>query len=224
MIGSTVRLSWTAGPTGGTPTSYTVHAGSVPGLYNFGGINVGNATSFTTAVGNGTYYVAVVGRNGYGPGPPSNEVTVQVGPPPCTVAPTPPGPLTVTTAGAAVSLKWGASPTAAAYILDAGSVPGAADVGSFPMSNATSVVVGAPLGTYYVRVRATSACGVSPPSNEVTVVVDGSVPLPLAPTGLASTVVGNAVAIVWTRRPRAARRPAIASRPATRRGWPTPPC
>ena len=76
------------------------------------------------------------------PGPPSNEATVQVGPPPCTVAPTAPGPLTVTTAGAAVSLQWGASPTAAAYILDAGSVPGAADLGSFPLSNATSIVVG----------------------------------------------------------------------------------
>jgi hypothetical protein len=198
VVGNTVRLSWTASPTGGTPTSYTVFAGTVPGLYNFGGINVGNASSFTTAVGNGTYYVAVVGRNGFGPGPLSNEVTVQVGPPPCTVAPTSPGPLTVTTAASAVSLQWGASPTAAAYLLDAGSVPGATDVGSFPIAATTSIVVSAPVGTYYVRVRAASACGVSPPSNEVTVVVDGSVPLPEAPTGLAATVVGNAVGITWT--------------------------
>ena len=49
-----------------------------------------------------------------------------------------------------------------------------------------------------MRVRAASACGISPPSNEVTVVVDGTVPLPQAPTGLASTVVGNAVGIAWT--------------------------
>ena len=197
VIGNTVRLSWTASPTGGTPTSYTIFAGSVPGLYNFGGANVGNASSFTTAVGNGTYYVAVVGRNGFGPGPLSNEVTVQVGPPPCTVAPTAPGPLTVTTAATTVSLQWGASPTAAAYLLDVGSGPGAANLGSFPLSNVTSLVVAAPIGTYYVRVRAASACGVSLPSNEVAIVVDGSVPLPQAPTGLAATVVGNAVGITW---------------------------
>jgi hypothetical protein len=198
VVGSTVRLSWTASPTGGAPTGYTLYAGSLPGLYNLGAFNVGAATSFTATIANGTYYVAIVARNGFGPGPPSNEVTVQVGPPPCTVAPTAPGPLTVTTAGAAVSLAWGASPTAAAYIIDAGSQPGLTDVGSFPVSSATSIVVSAPNGIYSVRVRAASLCGISPPSNEVTVVVDGTVPLPQAPTGLASIVVGNAVGITWT--------------------------
>ena len=198
VLGNTVRLSWTASSTGGTPTSYTVFAGSVPGLSNFGGANVGNASSFTTAVGNGTYYVAVVGRNGFGPGPLSNEVTVQVGPPPCTVAPTAPGPLTVTTAATTVALQWGASPTAAGYLLDVGSVPGAADLGSFPLvERDLDCRRRRRIGTYYVRVRAASACGVSLPSNEVAVVVDGSVPLPQAPTGLAATVVGNAVGITW---------------------------
>ena len=181
VVGSTVRLSWTASPAGGAPTGYTLYAGSLPGLYNLGAFNVGAATSFTATIANGTYYVAIVARNGFGPGPPSNEVTVQVGPPPCTVAPTAPGPLTVTTAGAAVSLAWGASPTAAAYIIDAGSQPGLTDVGSFPVSSATSIVVAAPNGIYFVRVRAASLCGISPPSNEVTVVVDGTVPMPAGP-------------------------------------------
>jgi hypothetical protein len=198
VVGNTVRLTWTADPAGGTPSNYTLYAGSLPGLYNLGAINVGAASSFTATIPNGTYFVAVVARNGFGPGPPSNEVTVQVGPPPCTVAPTAPGPLTFTTAGSTVSLRWGASPTAAGYVIEAGSAPGAADVGGFPVGNVPAIAVSAPNGTYYVRVRATSACGVSPPSNEATIVVDGSVPLPHAPTGLASSVVGRAVAIVWT--------------------------
>jgi hypothetical protein len=198
VTGNTVRLAWTADPAGGTPSNYTIYAGSLPGLYNLGAINVGTASFFTATIPNGRYYAAVVARNGFGPGPPSNEVVLQVGPPPCTVAPTAPGPLTFTTAANVVSLTWGASPTASGYVIEAGSVPGAADVGGFPVSNVTSVAVSAPRGTYYVRLRATSSCGVSPPSNEVAIVVDGGVPLPQAPTGLTATVVGRAVAIGWT--------------------------
>jgi len=149
-------------------------------------------------VPNGTYYATVAGRNGFGPGPPSNEVTVQVGPPPCTLPPTAPSALTHTIAGSVVSLHWTASPTAAGYLVDAGSAPGATDIGSIPVVAATSLVVGAPNGTYYVRVRAVSACGVSPPSSEIVVAVDGIVRVPDVPTGLAATVVGSAVAIVWT--------------------------
>ncbi len=198
VTGNTVTLSWAPDAAAGTPSSYTVFAGSQPGLNNLATIVVRGATTLTVTAPNGLYYVTVVGRNSFGAGPPSNEVAVQVGPPPCTLPPTVPGPLTHTIAGSAVSLRWGPSPTAAMYWLDAGSVPGASDVGSFPLSNVTSVTVGAPLGIYYVRVRASSACGVSPPSNEIAVTVNGAVPLPAAPTGLAATVTGNVVSLAWT--------------------------
>ena len=198
VIGNTVRLSWAPSAVGGAPTSYVVVAGSAPGLTNLGVLPVGSATSLTVNVADGTYYVTVVGRNGFGPGPPSNEVTVQVGAPPCTLPPTAPGALMHTIAGSVVSLQWSGSPTAAGYLVDAGTAPGATDIGSIPIVGTTSLAVSAPNGTYFVRVRAVSACGVSPSSNEVVVVVDGVVRVPDAPTGLTATVVGSSVAIGWT--------------------------
>ena len=165
VIGNIVRLSWVPNPSGGVPTSYIVLAGSAPGLTNLGAFPVGSATALTVNVADGTYYVTVVGRNGFGLGPPSNEATVQVGPPPCTLPPTAPGLLTHTIAGSVVSLQWAGSPTAAGYLVDAGTASGATDIGSIPVVGRTSLAVSAPNGTYYVRVRAVSACGVSPPSN-----------------------------------------------------------
>jgi hypothetical protein len=197
VSGNTVVLSWTPGA-GGAASSYTVLAGSAPGASDLAALVVRGATSLTVNAPNGRYFVTVVARNSFGAGPPSNEVVVQVGAPPCTVPPTAPGPLSHTIAGLVVSLAWGGSPTAAAYILDAGSSPGTSNIGSFPLTSATSVVVSAPPGVYYVRVRAASACGVSPPSNERVVTVTGNVPLPEVPTGLTATVVGNAVSIAWT--------------------------
>ena len=133
VIGNTVRLSWAPSAVGGAPTSYVVVAGSAPGLTNLGVLPVGSATSLTVNVADGTYYVTVVGRNGFGPGPPSNEVTVQVGAPPCTLPPTAPGALMHTIAGSVVSLQWSGSPTAAGYLVDAGTAPGATDIGSIPI-------------------------------------------------------------------------------------------
>ncbi|MGE0359372.1 MAG: hypothetical protein AB7H93_02990 [Vicinamibacterales bacterium] len=197
VTGNTVQLSWVPGA-GGAASSYTVFAGSVPGAVDLAAFPVRGTNALTVNAPNGRYYVRVVGRNVFGNGPPSNEVTVQVGPPPCTVAPVAPGPLSHTLAGFAVSLAWGSSPTAAAYLLEAGSTSGATDVGRFALSSATALVVSAPPGTYYARVRATNACGVSPPSNEVAIVVTGAVVAPNAPTGLTAAVSGRTVAIAWT--------------------------
>ncbi|MGD9902383.1 MAG: hypothetical protein AB7U83_02850 [Vicinamibacterales bacterium] len=197
VTGNTVQLSWTPGA-GGTPSSYTVFAGSVSGAADLAAIPVAGATALTVTAPNGRYFVRVTGRNVFGAGPPSNEVVVQVGPPPCTVAPTPPGPLTHTLAGFTVSLAWIGSPTAAAYVLEAGTVPGGIDIGAIPLSSATTLVVSAPAGTYYTRVRATNACGVSAPSAEHVVVVTGMVVPPNAPSGLAASVVGSTVSLTWT--------------------------
>jgi predicted phage tail protein len=65
------------------------------------------------------------------------------------------------------------------------------DSGSLARLTAT-----APPGTYYVRVRARNACGTSPASNEIVIVVAGCA-TPTAPVGLSAGVNGSAVTLNW---------------------------
>jgi hypothetical protein len=87
------------------------------------------------------------------------------------------------------------------YRLEAGTAPGAANAGLFDFGpTVTAVVVnGVPNATFYVRVRAVNAAGVSGPSNEVTVVVcgPGCTPPPGAVTNLAAQVSGDEVLLTW---------------------------
>ena len=59
-----------------------------------------------------------------------------------------------------------------AYVIEAGSTPGAANLARFSTgNNATAFYAsGVGNGTYFVRVRAVSASGTSAPSNESTLV------------------------------------------------------
>lgn len=198
VSGAIVALAWTPDPAGGSVSSYVLQVGSVSGASDIATFPMGKATSFTTPAPNGGYYVRIVPRNSFGPGPASNELFLRVGPPPCTLPPPTPNPLTFTKAGFGVTLSWGLSDTAAGYVLEAGSAPGLANLANAPVGNITSYATPAPAGTYYVRVRAVSACGVSAPTNEVVVTLDGSVPLPETPGGLAATVTGHDVIIRWT--------------------------
>jgi hypothetical protein len=98
-----------------------------------------------------------------------------------------------------VSLGWGppaSGGAAALYRLEAGSSTGATDV-SFDLPTNTFSTV-APDGTYFVRVRATNACGVSPPSNEAIVVVPNCGPTPGAPSTPTATVNGATATISWS--------------------------
>ena len=87
-----------------------------------------------------------------------------------TVTPPAPG---VPGAVARVSLTWtppasGDAPTM--YVVEAGSAPGASNVGNY-VSSTASFSTDAPPGTYYGRVRAQNACGSSEPSSEIEVKV-----------------------------------------------------
>ena len=69
-------------------------------------------------------------------------------------------------------MEWQASPhgwAATGYLLEAGSSPGAADLGVAPVSGLEFQVTGVPPGRYYLRARAVNAAGTSAPGEEVVV-------------------------------------------------------
>lgn len=160
--GSTVTVQWSPAP---GAISYRLAAGSAPGASNVFSGNVGPATSLTAGgVPPGQYYLRVHGVQGAVESGPSIEALVSVGG--CS-APVPTA-LTSVVQGAAVSLSWTPVSGATGYALEAGSSPGAANLLVLPVAG-VSFSATAPPGTYFVRVRALSACGASQPSNEVTV-------------------------------------------------------
>ncbi|MEW6319826.1 MAG: fibronectin type III domain-containing protein [Acidobacteriota bacterium] len=175
VSGSTVTLTWMA-PASGNATSYVLEAGTGTGLSDVANFNTGSAaTTFTTTgVPNGTYFVRVRGRNADGTGAASNEITVVVG---ACAAPSAPTGFTATASGATVTLSWAAVAGATSYLIEAGRSSGATDVTTFDTgSTATTFSGTAPAGTYFLRVRARSACGLSPPSTEAIVMVTGAPP------------------------------------------------
>jgi predicted phage tail protein len=153
----------------------------------------------------GTYYVRVRGANAAGVGAASDDVIVIVGPGGGTRSPAgAPVNVTATAVGGDVTLRWTATGSASAYIIEAGSVPGARDLANFSTgSSATEFhASGIGAGVYYVRVRAVSSAGVSGASNEATLVV-GNAPSPSAcgalsaPGQLAASVSGSVVTLNW---------------------------
>ena len=69
------------------------------------------------------------------------------------------------------------------YIIEAGSGSGQANLAVLPTgSSATQFATAAPSGTYFIRLRAQNACGVSAVSTEQVVTVGGAPPPPGGPT------------------------------------------
>ena len=83
-----------------------------------------------------------------------------------------PASLTARVSGTSVSLSWQPVAGVVHYSVEVGTAPGRDDA-AWMKAYATSVTVTAPAGTYYVRVRTTTNCGTSVPSNEVVVTVGG---------------------------------------------------
>jgi hypothetical protein len=166
---TTVTLSWTSPATGHPVDRYLVAAGTRPNGFDAGVIDTdSHSLSFTTAAAPGVYFVRVAGVNACGAGALSNEIAVGVGPP----IPGPPEGLQASLSeGRLVTFTWRgpvAGGAAAAYAIDAGDAPGRSNVAVLPTgSAATSFVVAAPPGRYFVRVRALNAYGSSVPSEEL---------------------------------------------------------
>lgn len=194
VTGTTVQLTWRP-PAQGTPSAYVIEAGSSPGASNLAMLDTGTqATTFSTAAPVGIYYVRVRARAGSSIGSASNEVVVNVTG--ACAAPSTPGGLSHTVNGSAVQLSWPAAAGASSYVLEAGSTPGSNNLFASDLGNVTTLGASAVPGTYYVRVRAVNACGASPPSTEIVVVVAGCA-LPPAPAVSGTTVNNGTVSLSW---------------------------
>jgi hypothetical protein len=176
VSGSTVVLVWN--PPSADTASYFIEAGSTLGNADLATLFTGTpATSLTVLnVPGGVYFVRVRASNAAGIGPASPDIVVTVGGGVAACPPIAPGALSSVVAGSTVSLTWnpsGGPCVPAAYLLEAGSGPGLANIANFSTgSTATSyTATGVGAGTYYVRVRATNSRGTSGPSDEIIVSV-----------------------------------------------------
>jgi len=119
-------------------------------------------------------------------------------------APGPPQSLVANVSGNLVTLTWQAPNTGdvpSTYVVEAAFSPSGAVIASLPVT-ATQLVVSAPNGIYYVRVRGVDNSGFGEASNEVIVVVPGgggrcSSP-PRAPQDLTGSASGNTVTLNWS--------------------------
>lgn len=165
--GSNVTVTWQSG--GGTaPTSYLLEAGTSPGATNVGTFEVPGTTLATGGVPTGAYYVRVRARNANGTSAATADYAIAVG---CSF-PAAPTTFTASAANRTVTLGWNVAAGTTNTIIEAGYAPGATAL-TIPIAAPAADVQypGIPPGTYYVRTRAVSGCGVSGPSVERTLVV-----------------------------------------------------
>jgi len=174
VSGSTVRLVWD-GPVSGDPIVYAIAAGSRPGASDLAQIFTrDNGRTFTAyGVGTGVYMVRVQSVDADHWSAASNEIAVVVGGA-CLGAPIAPQSLGYSVDGSTVTLTWNPAPGAVtSYVLVAGYSPQGSDAANADTGTSYTAFVahGVGRGTYYVRLHARNACGVSGPSNEIAVVV-----------------------------------------------------
>jgi predicted phage tail protein len=173
---TTVAMSWLAAETGEAPGSYIIEAAPA-GSTTFATAAVAQQPSFfAMRLPAGDWQVRIRAMNSAGTSGPSNVVALRTAR--CTSAPASPQQLTVTPIGAIPSLRWipPSSGPAESYILEVGTTSGSSNLGRFSVTGAaTAYEVSAPVGVYYVRVRASNGCGNSALSNEV-IAVSGAMP------------------------------------------------
>lgn len=183
VTNTTVTLAWSQPAIQDAPViSYLIDVGSAPNFPAPDLVSIDTLSAATTleasGVGPGTYYVRVRARNALGISPPSNEIQVVVGivlGPGC---PGPPRSLVGTGSLGGVTLVWQppVAGTVQSYILEAGTTPGAADIGTINNGLSTTFIrAGVPAGVYYLRIRAVGpGCAPGAPSNELAVTVSGA--------------------------------------------------
>lgn len=172
VTGSAATFTWAAPAAGGPVTGYVLAAGTTPGFaapIAMLPLAAAPRQATITSIPPGAYYVRLYARNAAGLSAASNEVAVGV------AAPAPPGAPVLSEAavdGHTVTLSWapGAGGTPASYLLAAASPSGTILV-TMPVTGQSTMVTGAPSGSYLVGVIAVNGAGVSSVSNVITVIV-----------------------------------------------------
>lgn len=168
MSGQRLTVTWTA-PVGATPIGYQIEVGSAVGLSNVVTLPV-TARSFTfEPVPPGFYFLRVRAVVTGASGLPTTDVMINSGNVPA--PPSEPSSFSASGSNGTVTLTWGAplfGPAATSYVVEAGTDTGLSNITVFSTGGpgTTLVVPGVPPGTYYLRIRAVNALGVSPPSVE----------------------------------------------------------
>jgi hypothetical protein len=193
--GHGVFLSWEPPATGNAAT-YRLEVGSQPGLSDLLSLPLGATVQLAAQAASGLYYVRVRAVLLDGTlSAPSNELAVRVG---CSGPPVAPTSLVAAIQGTQVTFAWSAAPgVAQAFVLEAGSATAQADIAVLPVGTGLTFTASAPLGTYFVRVRAANSCGTSRPSGEVFVSVGSGAALPAVPQITAVSVVSGVVVLSW---------------------------
>ena len=201
LNGFVATLTWVAPATGPAPTQYRVSIGSTPGTTLLTLVTGSTATQFQYTLPPGTYYARVKAVTACGESPASNEVVFSIAG--CFVPSAPSNlqhSLNLNTTVA--TLTWVAPATGSAptqYRVDIGLAPGMTNLTWLTGSTATAFqTFSFPPGTYYARVKAVTACGESPASNEVVFsVANGGCIVPSAPSNLQYSLNGNVATLTW---------------------------
>jgi predicted phage tail protein len=111
--------------------------------------------------------------------------------------------LTNVSGASTVTLFWNAPASGggvSSYVIEAGSRSGASDLASVENAGTGTQFFASsiPAGTYYVRVRARNAAGLSSPSNELVLTFGSSCPAAGAPTNLSAVVNASTVTLNWS--------------------------
>jgi hypothetical protein len=170
VSGNTVNINWSAPPFT-SASGYVLEAGSSAGasdLIPSLALPL-SQTSIGGAVPAGTYFARLRASNGCGASPATSDVFFTVGA--TDAIPAPPTGLVVSVAGQTVSVEWNPSAGATGYILEGGTAPGLSNIARLALATTSVVAPGIPNGTYFLRVRAVNAAGLSAPSSEFVVIV-----------------------------------------------------
>lgn len=187
-----ITLSWTASP---GAIGYLVQQALAPGgPYTYETTLPSRTYTDTGLADNTTYYYVVTPMNSGGVGANSNEAAA-------TTAPATPSGVTITAGNTQATLAWSASVGATSYQVRRSTVAGG------PYTTIASGITssgftdtGLANGTaYYYVVAALNGTAASAASTEVSATPSAS--LPLAPTGLASSIVNLRVVLLWSASP-----------------------